>query len=370
MDISRIPNVYEEIFSYLDMKSLCNACLVCKSWNELIEQSTRLMNKLCVHVNLLENQEPRNVCVPPWLFLLTSKKKFRTVKVKNILNPFYYNIKLLVELFRWKSLTLDTQLVHIGILNSSTFTNLTRLDISVLELSFVLGILKSTVNLRHLRLRPSHATRLEWDEVADQMPLLESFGLCLSDFLSHTARNINNFLRSHKGSLKLLELRGIIVNHETLEILTSMANLSCLMLKDVFTEIHEKVPMLSQFKTLKTLKLLDDFTFFKTFSSLACIAPSLTDLEIETLNQHRLKRIDASFRNLSTLRATTFDCISLSDAKMLPKLNFLRVKKAISIRHQRAIFNQVHRNMNNVSLCLYEELTRLPHRKISTKLIN
>lgn len=46
--IDRFPDIYENIFSYLDFKSLIDSCLVCKSWNEQIGQSLELMQKIQV----------------------------------------------------------------------------------------------------------------------------------------------------------------------------------------------------------------------------------------------------------------------------------------------------------------------------------
>lgn len=51
--IDRFPDVYRNIFSFMDVKNLLNCCLVCKSWNELIGQSSELMKK--VHFNFLKH---------------------------------------------------------------------------------------------------------------------------------------------------------------------------------------------------------------------------------------------------------------------------------------------------------------------------
>lgn len=48
--IDQFPDIYHIIFSYLDLRSLLDACLVCKSWYKLIGQSSELMRKAQVNL--------------------------------------------------------------------------------------------------------------------------------------------------------------------------------------------------------------------------------------------------------------------------------------------------------------------------------
>lgn len=48
--IDRIPDIYDQIFGFLDHKSLLNALLVCTSWNKFIGQSSDLMKKTKVYL--------------------------------------------------------------------------------------------------------------------------------------------------------------------------------------------------------------------------------------------------------------------------------------------------------------------------------
>ncbi|XP_014344386.1 F-box only protein 48 [Latimeria chalumnae] len=51
------PEVTVKIFNYLDIKSLCNASVTCKTWNSLIEESDYLWKNHCSAVRAVCQKE-------------------------------------------------------------------------------------------------------------------------------------------------------------------------------------------------------------------------------------------------------------------------------------------------------------------------
>lgn len=357
LNIESFPNVYQQIFSYLDVQSLNNASLVSTDWNVFIGGSSTLMQKICLGINMNNRKILES--------LINTSRKFRSVKIKFF---FHTSDKFVcfMEKHRWTSIVLDSQFIKFPDLEPSCLKNLTSLKINTLELSHVLNILKSSSNLKHLKIVAKFCNRNDWSMNEDKKMQLESLEVSLSDYMFHKSRNFNDFLKT-QTHLRRLDLSGISLDWKTMEIITKIPKLKCLVMRGLFYEYEKEDLQLLEMTSLQTLKLLDkDLRINRLFSTLINVCPNLKSLEVTSMNQTHIELAGIRLKKLLKLETTTLSFSDISNSDLFPELKIIKVKNPISLRFQRDIAEQVETKMTNFSLCLYEEIIKSPHIKVES----
>lgn len=365
--INSFPGVYELIFSYLDTQSLCNASLVSQEWNEFIGGSATIMKNFNFGINMNEGfqyGEGKKIREENSLEILNNSNRcFRSIKIKNFIQP-NTEIVIFMEKHRWFSLVLESQFTKFPDLNPLCLRDLTSLEFKTIELSHVLNLLRSSPNLKHLKAVVMFCNRNDWRIVnKDQKIQLESLEVSLSDYLIYNARQLNDLFGT-QHQLRRLDVSGIILDCDTLKMITQMPKLESLVVRKLYA-FQDEGSVLYEMKSLKALKLLGtDFCHQRLFNTLMNFASNLTSLEVTELNQMRIELAGKCLTKLKQLQTTTFSFTDISNPDLFPELERVKVKNAMQLSYQRAIAEQVESEMTNFSICLYEEISKLPHLKV------
>lgn len=349
-------HIYENIFSQLDIKSLCNAALVSSSWNDFIGSSSKIMQGITLCVDFTKNeQEDLDV-------LHNSTRNFTNLKIKTFMEPQPKLVNILDQ-YQWKCIVLDCQFVQFPTLSQSCVKNLSTLEITTLELDFVINLLKSSINLKKLKIAIAFCNRNDWEKVSlDKLFQLESLRICLNNFTSYRSRRITSFLNTQVCSLAQLDLEGIVFDKEVLQMVADMPKLQCLVLRKVFFEICAEDMNEKQLKSLRTLKILDrSYGAYFWFRPILMLAPNIKYLEVNELNQQRIELAGRLLIQLEELHAESIEFTNISDPNLFPELKLIKIKNRMQRQYQDTIAQQVEEDLTNFKLCLYEETSKIPH---------
>lgn len=367
-DIRSIPHVYEKIFSLLDRESLLYCSLVCESWNECIAKSSNLMEKLELVVDFSKDEFSKDDVA----LLDRSNRLFNKIKIKHYIETSQ-SVEALLQRYRWKSIKLKSQFIPFPEIPKVNLNNLTVFEAITLKLKYVLNIIKSSPHLKELKLVVAHASQEDWNCLTERQEpkiKLKKFELTLNRYVPYDVRRVNQFLESQSSTLNELEVQGIVINTCTLKIISKMPNLEVFTLKKSFYEIRIEEVKLFEMKSLKTLKIFEDkFIDLRIFFPVLKIANNLTRIEVNELYQSRIEAI-GRLENLREIITQTIEFTNINESSWFPSLNFIKVKQRMQKSQQVSIVNMIQDDLTNFKVCLYEEISKLPHSSVTHVFLN
>jgi hypothetical protein len=365
--VEAIPHVYEKIFALLDKKSLFSCLLVSSQWNHVIVKSPKLMEKLELIIDLTGGEFLGSD------ILGTSNRHFNSVKIKHYAEK-NVEFESFLKLHKWNSLKLNSQFIAFPDLRGSSLDKLTVLEVTTLKLSNVLNLIQASVNLKELKLVVTHCVPNDWKKLTencsvtmrlDKLKLnLYKLKVTLCPYLPFAARRVNRFLATQMQNLTDLEIQGIIINANTLKIISNMSKLKVLTVQKSFYAVQEENLELGLMQSLKTLNIYDDLLIdSRVFVPIVKVAKNVTKIEVQRYSQTRIE-ITGGMENLEEIYVESLELNNFGNPEMFPKLKFIKVKKPIPKNQQEEIAKQVQRDFTNFKLCLYEEVAKRPHSDV------
>lgn len=352
--VQSFPYVYEKIFKYLDVESLRNASLVCHDWNDLIAEMSSIMETICLNVKPYAfAHETKNEM---FRTIEKSNRNFKAVKIRNFFSADKRIVEVL-EMFKWKTIILDSQFIEFPTIAKNCLENLTRLEFQTLELKFVAKILQSTPSLKHLKLILKFCNEYDWNFMLNTSFKLETLTLRLSSYINSKALNIAGFLKTQAASLKVLDFQRVFYNRELLGAMSKLPKLEKLSSQGSFFNIPDDFAF--QLKPLRTLKFNELST--RSIEKLVKASPNLRKLEVMNLNQDQIDILGLCSSSLQEIQTQYISFDDISNPALFPALQVIRVRAAINLDVQNSIWTEVHKNVTNFNLCLFEEMSRSPH---------
>lgn len=356
-DLNRFPDIFDKIFGYLNTENLCDASLVCSSWYNFIAKSSKLMKsfRLCIDLSK-ETEGEENI----FGALMDFKRIFSSIKIKNSFTPCNDIVRFMKN-YQWIDINLDMQCVKFPDLPLECLEKTVSIKVGALELFYVENLILSAPNLKHLKLTLCSMTSYDWSKL--QGLQLESLTLCLTFGVSYRARTVNSFILSQIKSLQSLELQGIVLSVETFEMIMAMPKLKSLQFNKLFINMDFSKLNLKEMKNLEKLIIRDDSPAMNQLVyNFLWSTPNLTLLEIPFLDQTYITHAGYRLNKLEELH--TGELQEFSDSlspDLFPQLDIIRVRKRMTTIQRDKIKKDVHVQLNNFTLCLYEETTRKPH---------
>lgn len=353
-------HIYENIFSRLDTKSLCKAALVSTSWNDFIGSSTTIMQRITLCIDCAKENQGSNEA--DFDLFENSTRNYASLKIEKFMKP-QPKLVTILEQYQWKRIVLDCQFVQFPTLSHSCVKNLSTLEITTLELGFVINLLKSSINLKKLKLLIAFCSSFDWEKISlDELFHLKSLRICLNSFMSYGSRRFTSFLNTQVCRLTQLDLEGIVFDKETLQTVIDMSNLRSLVLRKVFFEVSAEDMNGKKLQSLKTLKILDrSYGAYLWFRPILMLAPNIIYLEVNELNQQRIEFAGHLLTQLEELHAESIEFTNISDPKLFPEMMLIKIENRIRRQYQDTIAQQVEEELTNFKLCLYEEISKKPH---------
>lgn len=348
--IDSIPKVYEQIFNYLGVKSLCNACLVCTSWCGFIASSSSFMNKAHVKIRLRNIQHAQETAD----IIRKSKRKLFHLEIAYE-NDFEGRIR---EFWDPERGVLSCPLVDYFQHNSKLLKNLTSLNITTAEASEVTNILKATANLKHLKLKAMRWTEQDWLEIVTA-PIFSLITLEISsDSVTLSChQGLHHFLQTQIDCLERFTMTRGVLDADCLKAVTKMKRLK-------YWEIREAVcgtiDVSGDLKSLEELKAYDESGVVENVALLKSI-PNLKKLSLENLNQRAIETIGTNLKNLREVHAKTLDFNDITNPDLFPALELIKIEDFIDFSIQEAILQQVADGPTHFTQCLYDEICKPPH---------
>lgn len=351
IEISRFPHLYEDIFKFLDTKSLCNAAQVCGDWNDIIMSSSKIKPKFQLCLDLFKNDYWKRIHD-----IIGFNRNINNIKIKHHWKPEEW-LKNFLERFQWKAMTLTDQFVQFPQLSPNCLYRLTSLNIMTLDLRYIQNLLDEAVNLLHLKLSVSICNTTQLNLGAGQ---LESLSLLFNIYNSVQVRTIATGLKSQVRSLTSLHLSGIIIDGETLKVITEMPKLRQLRLENI---TNETLILLQNTTAMTALESLAINSSEYLFSIVTKFTPNIKRLEVMELSQNMMEVIGKHLNNLKQIQSMKLQFSDLSKFD-LPQLQWIQVKSAIPFKLLKMIVEQVEDDnltLTNFKLCLYEEIAQQHH---------
>lgn len=358
LDINAYPHIFESIFSFLDTRSLCNAGNVCRDWHEIITNSKKLST--CFRISIDLAKDSRDV----FRSIRASTRRFKNIEIKNFVKPNEHIVDFL-EIYQWKAMTLNLQFVEFPKLSNACLQNLTSLDVITVELRNITELLKTSVNLKHLKLNVTIKNDDEWQRIIGTSTFrLSTLNLRLT--FSSTFRRVDEFLQPQDGSLTQLYLEGVDMAEATLHVISKMPKLNSLTLINLVCDMKTRSRHfeLCEMTSLKFLKLLESTATDEVlFNVIVKLAPNLRFLEVIDLNQSRFELAGAYLKKLSELHAARFEFKSISNPDWFAQLQIIKI--VCSIEKACQILRRDGKSRFN--LCLKRTMVKSSHNEIVIK---
>jgi hypothetical protein len=361
-------NIYEKIFLYLDKGSLLSCTQVCHSWNDVIVNSSRLMEKLELIVDFGKKGFTSN----DKAFLARTNRQFTSVKIKHFIEK-NSELKTFLRSFKWRKIVTTAQFVTFPMFSAANLENLNTFDATTLKLSHVSDVIGKSSNLKVLKVTVGDCSTSDWECFTENRnkPLkLQNLKIALNRCTPYESRQVDKILLSQVATLQELEVQGIVVAASTLKIISDMKNLKIFTLHKSFYQITVGNLRLAPMNSLKTLKIFDSYLVDQriTFPILK-VAKNLVRFEGKELHQSHIEAL-ARMEKLQELITESIQFSDINNAEFFPALDFIRIRKPMTKVQQEIIFQLVHEDLTNFKVCLYEEMVKEPHNKIRNIVLN
>lgn len=349
------PWIYEKIFSYLDKASLLSCTQVCWTWRNCIANSWKLMKKLEIVVDFSK----KGLSAGDKTFLVECSRNFSAITIKHFLEESS-ELGDFLQLFKWRQIKLTAQMIAMPDLNREVLKHLTRFEAIALKMSYVSNIIKASPNLRELKLTVVHSEENDWCCIAENSLKLNKLSIALNHSSSSEQRQINHVFLSQVKTLKDLHVQGIGITPKTLEIISKIEKLKTFSFQNSFFQIPpNSTTILAPMKNLETLKIASASNMF-LLEPLVKNATKLSRVEICTVDEDTLESLSGMVK-LKEIIADVLKFSHLPKNLEFPSLEIIRVKQKISRSQQQRIIVFVNEILTNLSICLFEEISRSPH---------
>lgn len=346
--IEIIPEVYDIVFSFLDHTSLLNSSLVCQSWNNFIGSSSNLMRKFKFRIKLKDIHES----VEATTVINNSKRKIFHLEI-DYENNFSGRIKNFWDPERG---VLPCPFVENFKKNSFLLKNLLSLNIMTTEVEEISNILSVSVNLKELELKAMRWTETDWLKVT-AMPLfkLKSLIIISDSTTASCHEGLHHFLKTQINSLETFKIIKGVLETESINVVLEMKRLKLCEITDT------AIGTIKKSGNLKSLEELHAFGKEIENSLLFQSIPNLKKLTLGHLNQLTIQKIGTHLKNLKELHVKSIELEDITNRKLFPSLQLVKVEKFVELHFQELILLQICENPNKFAQCLYDEIGKPPH---------
>lgn len=348
--IEAVPEIYQQIFSYLDFNDRLNASLVCKSWYKFIGSSSSLMKKCKVKIQLKDIKESREVCE----IINNSCRKIFHLEI-SYENDFEGRIQ---QFWDPELGVLPCPLIEHLQRNSFLIKHLISLSILTNEVKEITNILRNCVNLQELELKAMLWKEVDWMEITT-IPIfkLKTLTITSDSTTASGHQGLEKFLRTQTESIENLSFNRGFLESESIQTVMQMKRIKCLQISDtVFSDIKNS----GNLKTLEELQayveqnVLENSLFLRSF-------PNLKILKLRHLEQRSIEIIGNQLKNLKELHVKSIDFNDISNPVLFHSLTLIKIEEFVDFYLQEAILQQVAEESTNFVQCLYDEICKPPH---------